>query len=216
MYCVLNYISSRDYEDYFRDKTEGDKEKIIDEFVNFIKEMHSIPIKVFSGCLKSNVLYARNLAFYKYKLEINNFNIDYDTLLPILKRYDLSDDFNKSIQIFSNFDWNDNENVVCHNDLHRGNIMIDDGNMNGIIDFGDCIYTNYNVEFISIFKWQEGITIKIAKKYEEIMNKKLDIEFIFSVIKLGIYAKITSKLENLEKYLEKLYYYGNLSNLLLK
>ncbi|MDR3290118.1 MAG: aminoglycoside phosphotransferase family protein [Rickettsiales bacterium] len=200
-FCVLNYIPSMDLEHAnMFENIDTKQPNIVDDLTNFIKEMHSISISLF----EKDKLDANNLPFYKYKLTMNNLNFNYDNLLPFLKTNNLEDDFNCCLQIFSDFEWKDEDNVLCHNDLHQGNIMVDNVKMNGIIDFGDTIYTNYNVEFISILKWQKPMAMQIAKKYEKITGRKLNFAFILSVIKLNIYAKVSVKINESEKYLQKI------------
>ena len=99
----------------------------------------------------------------------------------------------------SNFEYKDEDDVLCHNDLHKGNIMVNDGTISGIIDFGDAIYTNYNIEFISIFKWNEKIIIDIKEKYEELTGRELNIDFIISVLRLFNYVKISNNIGNFDK-----------------
>lgn len=173
---------------------------IVDDFSNFLKEIHSVDIKV----LKKYKLDADNLPFYKYRLSLSNFSFNYDTLPDLLKKYNLDDDFNNCVNTFTAFDYRDEDDVLCHNDLHKGNIIVDNGKLSGIIDFGDTIYTNYNIEFISIFKWQEEIIIDIKQKYEEITGRKLNISFITSVIKMALYSKISYTEGDITKYLKRL------------
>lgn len=173
---------------------------IVDDFSNFLKEIHSVDIKV----LKKYKLDADNLPFYKYRLSLSNFSFNYDTLPDLLKKYNLDDDFNNCVNTFTAFDYRDEDDVLCHNDLHKGNIIVNNETLSGIIDFGDTIYTNYNIEFISIFKWQEEIIIDIKQKYEEITGRKLNISFITSVIKMALYSKISYTECDITKYLKRL------------
>lgn len=173
---------------------------IVDDFSNFLKEIHSVDIKV----LKKYKLDADNLPFYKYRLSLSNFSFNYDTLPDLLKKYNLDDDFNNCVNTFTAFDYRDEDDVLCHNDLHKGNVIVGNGKLSGIIDFGDTIYTNYNIEFISIFKWQEEIIIDIKQKYEEITGRKLNISFITSVIKMALYSKISYTECDITKYLKRL------------
>lgn len=173
---------------------------IVDDFSNFLKEIHSVDIKV----LKKYKLDADNLPFYKYRLSLSNFSFNYDTLPDLLKKYNLDDDFNNCVNTFTAFDYRDEDDVLCHNDLHKGNVIVNNEKLSGIIDFGDTIYTNYNIEFISIFKWQEEIIIDIKQKYEEITGRKLNISFITSVIKMALYSKISYTEGDITKYLKRL------------
>lgn len=173
---------------------------IVDDFSNFLKEIHSVDIKV----LKKYKLNADNLPFYKYRLSLSNFSFNYDTLPDFLKKYNLDDDFNNCVNTFTAFDYRDEDDVLCHNDLHKGNIIVNNEKLSGIIDFGDTIYTNYNIEFISVFKWQEEIIINIKQKYEEITGRKLNIPFITSIIKMALYSKISYTEGDITKYLKRL------------
>ncbi len=195
IFSVLDLITGEDF-----DNTTGD---IIDDFTNFLKELHSIDVEP----LKKYNLDAENLPFYKYRLDLNNFSFNYDVLPDILKKYNLEDDFSKNLRIFTNFNYRDEEDVLCHNDLHKGNIMINNGKLSGIIDFGDTIYTNYNIEFLSIFKWREKFIINIIEKYEEITGRKLNTKFIIAIVKLAVYSKISYNAKEIKKYLEQLKFY---------
>ena len=176
----------------------------VDDFVNFLKELHSI-----KNVKKLKNVDAENLPFYKYRITLNNFVFDYTILMNLFKKYNLEEDFNNCLKILSNFEYKDEDDVLCHNDLHKGNVIVNNGELSGIIDFGDCIYTNYNIEFISIFKWQDKSIIDIKEKYEEITERKLNIPFIFSIIKLAIYLKMCYK-EDIEKYLKRLELFNEL------
>ena len=176
----------------------------VDDFVNFLKELHSI-----KNVKKLKKVDAENLPFYKYRITLNNFVFDYTILMNLFKKYNLEEDFNNCLKILSNFEYKDEDDVLCHNDLHKGNVIVNNGELSGIIDFGDCIYTNYNIEFISIFKWQDKSIIDIKEKYEEITERKLNIPFIFSIIKLAIYLKMCYK-EDIEKYLKRLELFNEL------
>ena len=161
-------------------------------------------VAVMFKVLKKYKLDADNLPFYKYRLSLSNFSFNYDTLPDLLKKYNLDDDFNNCVNTFTAFDYRDEDDVLCHNDLHKGNVIVGNGKLSGIIDFGDTIYTNYNIEFISIFKWQEEIIIDIKQKYEEITGRKLNISFITSVIKMALYSKISYTEGDITKYLKRL------------
>ena len=176
--------------DYYKSKPD-----ISTPLANFLKELHSIDIKL----LKKYNLDARNLPFYKYRLNLTNFQFNYENLTPFLKEYNLENDFNNTISTFANFEYKDEDDVLCHNDLHKGNIMVDNGTISGIIDFGDSIYTNYNIEFISIFKWNEKIIIDIKEKYEKLTGRLLNIDFIISVLRLFNYVKISNNIGNFDK-----------------
>ncbi|GMO56263.1 MAG: hypothetical protein Ta2D_00850 [Rickettsiales bacterium] len=194
LFSLLDYIDGIDYEN-------SDKPDITTDLVCFLKELHSIDVKIFKNYEKLNAV---NLPFYKYKLTLDNLPFEYDTLSPLLKKYDLEQDFNDCIKIFTNFEWDDKDNVICHNDLHQGNIMVKDGKITGIIDFGDTIYTNYNVEFVSILKWKDSNILKnIIGVYEKETGRKIDIKFIIAVLKLQTYLKLNFKNDD-EKYLNRL------------
>lgn len=197
-FSVLKFING---ENLYKTKLNS-----VDDFVNFLKEIHSV-----KNVKKLKKVDIDNLPFHKYRLTLNNFSFNYDVLLNILKEHELEDDFNNCLKVFSDFIYNDEDDVLCHNDLHKGNVIVNNGELNGIIDFGDSIYTNYNIEFISIFKWQEKIIIDIKEKYEEITGRKLNTDFIISVIKLTIYLKMSYKVDDIEKYLKRLELFTELS-----
>ncbi len=201
IFSVLDLILEKDL-----NNTTGN---IVDDFAKFLKELHSVDVKP----LKKYNLNAENLAFYKYRLDLNNFSFNYDVLPDILKKYNLEEDFNNNLRIFANFNYKDEDDVLCHNDLHKGNIIINEGKLSGIIDFGDTIYTNYNIEFVSIFKWkEEEVIVNITKKYEEITGRKLNIDFIIAISKLSVYSKISYNTKEIEKYLEQLKFYDFVKN----
>ncbi len=186
---------------------------ISDEFVKFLKELHYIDAEIF----KKDNLDAKNLPFFKYRLDLSNFNFNYDTLMVFLKKYNLDDDFQNSIRNFSSFEYKDEDDVICHNDLHMGNIMVDGEKISGIIDFGDAIFANYNMEFISIIKWRNNLSLEIVKKYQKQTGRKLDIHFILSIVKLAIYLKASYVNENdFEKHKTRLEYFTKVEELLLE
>lgn len=198
IFSVLDLIAGEDL--------NNANEDITDDFVNFLKELHSVDVVP----LKKYNLDAENLPFYKYRLDLNNFSFNYDVLPDILKKYNLEDDFNTNLRTFTSFNYKDEDDVLCHNDLHKGNIMVNDGKLSGIIDFGDTIYTNYNIEFVSIIKWREKFVIDIIKKYEEITGRKVDLKFVIAIVKLAVYSKISYNVKEIKKYLDQLDFYNKL------
>lgn len=185
---------------------------IVGDFTNFLKELHSVNIDIF----KKYNLNADNLQFYRFRLGLNNFSFNYDTLSDILKKYKMEDDFNKSLHIFTNFNFKEEDDVLCHDDLHKGNVLIDkEGKLNDIIDFGDAVHTNYNIEFVSILKWRKKIVVDIIQKYQEITNRKLNIEFINSIVKLAVYSKISHNTGEIKEYLKKLEFYNTVERLFM-
>jgi aminoglycoside 2''-phosphotransferase len=194
IFSLLDYIEG----DTLEIKNDID---ISDDLTSFLYSLHSININIFKSFDKLN---ANNLPFYKYKLKLTNFTFNNDILNKFLNSFKLQNDFNNCIRIFSDFEWKDEENVLCHNDLHMGNIMINNNKISGIIDFGDCIYTNYNIEFISILKWKNNSFIKqIIKKYENLTSRTVNLNFIIAVLKLQTYSKFGVN-NNENKCLERL------------
>jgi aminoglycoside 2''-phosphotransferase len=100
--------------------------------------------------------------------------------------------------------------VICHNDLHGGNFLINkkNGRITGIIDFGDVSIRNYSTEFFMLFEDDERLAMETLKKYEKLLNKKVDLEYIETMRKYRAYRKIgegiTKGVETPQKFFKKI------------
>jgi aminoglycoside 2''-phosphotransferase len=101
----------------------------------FLKELHSIPNNF--GLKKIQLQ-----DFYKDRI-----NKNYNSLLDVF-----GDEFKQNCDFFFNI--NNFQNVVCHNDLHNANIIIDPekNKLNGIIDFSDMVFCDYHADFVFLSK----------------------------------------------------------------
>ncbi|MDM1549544.1 phosphotransferase [Empedobacter falsenii] len=78
-------------------------------------------------------------------------------------------------QICKIFDETDSEALFgfCHNDSHHENIIIREGRLACVIDFGDTEYGSIYAEFTRYVKDYPDYFEIIVKTYEELSNKKL-------------------------------------------
>lgn len=74
------------------------------------------------------------------------------------------------------------DNVLIHNDFYTDNFFVNkDYHLQGVIDFGNCAFLNYNFEFRKIVSHEEGehdFWKRIIRYYEELSGRKIDIEII--------------------------------------
>jgi aminoglycoside phosphotransferase (APT) family kinase protein len=75
-----------------------------------------------------------------------------------------------------------NDKCLIHNDFYPPNFFIDDNfRLKAVIDFARAQFNNFNFDFRKIISYQEGekdFWDRIVKTYENITQKRIDIEII--------------------------------------
>ena len=148
-------------------------DKLSTYLAKFFAELHSI--KITNDFQKDNQHY-----FINQEQE--------DT---ILKHFEsdksMINDFLNTKEYLKNYEKVEKDMCICHDDLHFGNIIIDNGKPSGIIDFGDMIVCNYNRDFYQLCmrdfnaKFENnfnGLSKLTIEKYEKISGKKVDLKYL--------------------------------------
>ena len=99
--------------------------------------------------------------------------------------------------------YNENDNVLCHDDLHEENILIDKNGLSGIIDFGCVKIRKFDTEFSHLFEYDVELNLMIIKEYEKLTGRKVDINYALAVNKIRVYGSLLWFFEtNNKKYIE--------------
>ena len=166
------------------------KDKVAEGVAKFLAELHSI---------KTDKIKTEEFSLEDYQIEGNNIEI----INKYLKDKNKIEEFNKTIEAFKKESKNlrIEDQVICHDDVNENNILINErGELEGIIDFGNSIKRNYNVDFTALLKWDYELITKIIKKYEEITKRKVNLKYAILVQKIKCYGGIIYCLnENDEK-----------------
>lgn len=78
--------------------------------------------------------------------------------------------------------------VLCHNDLNENNILIHNGKVSGIIDFGNAMRRDFTVEFAALMKYDFGLTRLMAKQYESMSGRSVDLTVAALIQRLRCYG----------------------------
>jgi aminoglycoside 2''-phosphotransferase len=171
IYSKHNLIKGIEYSKY---KGSINKKQLAKDLAKFAMELHSIKtnfeIKHFSTTDFMDMINDKEfLDFYLTKDELQDFK----KCKEFLDKY-------------SNFRCDDN--VICHDDINENNIVILNGKLNGIIDFGNCRCENRSVEFATLLKFDAELTLLWIKEYEKLTNRKIDINYALQIQKFRCYA----------------------------
>ena len=96
-------------------------------------------------------------------------------------------DFLNTKEYLKNYEKVEKDMCICHDDLHFGNIIINNNKPSGIIDFGDMVVCNYNRDFYQLCirdfnaKFENnfyGLSKLTIEKYEKMSGKKVDLKYL--------------------------------------
>ena len=66
--------------------------------------------------------------------------------------------------------------VVCHNDLHCENIVVNNGRLSGFIDFGEAGINPRLTDFFHLYRLDRDLAVDVIKEYNKISDCKIDIK----------------------------------------
>lgn len=179
--------------DFYKSKLDSfSKENVAKQVAKFYFELHSINIEEVDFLKKR-----------RFNLENYDMADESGKLRDILGN-DFDDDFKEKMsflyEIHNNFDAS--ENVLCHRDLHEENIIINDNSLSGIIDFGNSLIANRNIDFATILEYDVEFGLLVLKEYEKLSNIKLNLKYIFYLQKVICYNNLLYFFETSnEKYI---------------
>lgn len=66
--------------------------------------------------------------------------------------------------------------VLCHNDLHTGNIIVKDCNLRGFIDFGEAGINPRINDFFHLYRLDRELAVDVINEYNKLSNYKIGIK----------------------------------------
>lgn len=66
--------------------------------------------------------------------------------------------------------------VLCHNDLHSGNIIVKDNKLSGFIDFGEAGVNPRITDFFHLYRLDRDLAVDVIKEYNKISDYKIDVK----------------------------------------
>ena len=191
---VEDYISGVELRDAVSNLSDSQKETVGKVLANFVAEVHSISVED------------------KKEEEININLSKYDRSLSILKEYLQEDVYQKLVDLKSNYKnlLQNKQFWLTHGDLNAGNIMIDSqGNVSGIIDFGNMEYYIPEIEFVHMYFFDTTIYSAMLKNYIQPIEDK-EVVFLELVVNIRHFKNIknfedrkTKCLNNIQMLLNK-------------
>lgn len=153
------------------------KKKLSKQIAQFLYELHSININNFQN------IETQQFDVYYYDI------IDKNKILKELLQNDFIDDLDLSIDYLLKYNHFEKENnVLCHNDLHEENIIVNKNGLAGIIDFTELCIKKRENDFGNLFVYDFNLGLMIIKEYELLINQKLDLEYIYNLQKIKCYG----------------------------
>ena len=145
------------------DLDENSLNKILDDIVLFLKELHSIPINNFNFIKSENNDY--NIYRDKFKKE-----------MYIRLKWKIDDIYIDKLKVYIDklFDLNFDNQVLVHTDIQEKNIIFNysENKISWVIDFTDCRISWKEQDFVHFIDWWEKIFKKIIIKYFWFYNDK--------------------------------------------
>ena len=143
---------------------------------NLINQIHSIKLEGFGEIKKGKGEYKTE---YDYLFSWLNFDKNKNNNL--LEKYNFEAFFKENIEILNNKD-----SYFLHGDISYTNVLINDNNISGMVDFGDCIAgpIEYDLALFFIKIKNDENWNAFIKGYGKIFNKK---KFDIYIIAFGIW-----------------------------
>jgi aminoglycoside phosphotransferase (APT) family kinase protein len=102
---------------------------------------------------------------------------------------------------YKNFDPDDD--VLCHNDLHEENFIVNDAGLSGVIDFSCVTRMKRDSDFTHLLEYDPQLAFWTVEEYEKLTGKKIDMEYAYNVQKVRCYGLLIWFLEEKnEKYID--------------
>lgn len=166
-------IKGISYHELNYNERKGVAEELSTYLAKFFAELHSI--KITNDFQKDNQHY-----FINQEQE--------NTILNYYKNdKNMVNDFLNTKEYLKNYEKVEKDMCICHDDLHFGQIIINNNKPSGIIDFGDMVVCNYNKDFYQLCmrdfnaKFEnnfDGLSKLTIEKYEKMSDKKVDLKYL--------------------------------------
>jgi len=184
---VEEYINGEELRKSILKINNSEKREIGRVLARFINQVHNINIK-------------------GNKEEEININLSkFDKSLGILKEYINDTMFQKLIQIKEVYKQLLQEKDFCltHGDLNEGNIMIENGKVSGVIDFGNMEYYIPEIEFVHMYFFDKVIYEAMVKNYPKQINEK-NIVFLELIVNIRHFKNIRNFEDKKNKCLQNI------------
>ena len=147
----------------------GERQRFINDYVDFIVALHSIDI----NDLKKNVPSIGTNTNHKYR--------DFDCVRKYIKQYFTDDELNHFQKIWDEFPDDAPEDLMLvHQDFGGNNSLVDkDYRLTGVFDFGNSCISSTTEEFFRLYEHgQESLLKDILSEYEQRTGIKVNIEVL--------------------------------------
>lgn len=93
--------------------------------------------------------------------------------------------------------------VLCHTDLNENNFLLDNNKLVGVIDFGNACRRNFSTEFSTLLKYDYDLVMRIAKHYQALTGRKIDMAYALLFQKIRCFDGIienATHIDNVNRY----------------
>ncbi len=143
----------------------NNRHKVAKDIAELLSAIHSIPLSEVQKITQKYNKICRN----ENKIALTEF--DYNTAKTyILETSDGKinlDAFKVEIQT--------NDFTLCHNDLHADNIIVNNSNFNGFIDFGEAGINPRINDFFHLYRLDRDFSVDVIKEYNKLSDYQIDI-----------------------------------------
>lgn len=171
---VEEFIDGKELRDSITELNDLQKQQIGRVLAKFVEQMHNINIE-------------------GNKEEELNINLSkYERSLGILKDFLSKEVYQKLVKTKDNYKQLLQSKDFCltHGDLNAGNIMIDEnGNVSGVIDFGNMEYYIPEIEFVHMYFFDRVIYDAMVQNYPKSIDEK-EIVFLELVVNVRHFKNI--------------------------
>ncbi len=181
--------------DFYKSKVDLSlKRKIAKQLAKFYVELHSVDTDNFDF-LKDRGFH---LEGYDISDKVNELK---EILGDDFIEENISEKMDYLYETHNHFD--EMDKVLCHGDIHEENIIINNGNLSGIIDFGNVFIGNRNVDFSSILEYDIDFGLSVIEEYEKSIKQNLNRKYILYLQQIRCYSNLLYFVANGdEKYTE--------------
>ena len=142
-----------------------DTPKLAQDLGQFLSGLHNIKTNLFEPILSS--------IEHMFNLELRMFDLLGYRINSTTKEYLKNTVFSPTNEVFQN----SIQPVLCHHDLHLGNLLVDkNGRLSGVLDFGCARIANRSCDLKLISSYQSSKVQKIfLDTYKQNTNKEIDL-----------------------------------------
>ena len=174
-------IKGKQYTDAVAEMSKAQKDQLARDLAEFLVQLHGI----------------------KTDLPVNQYSLDEFSALKNVKS-SLKQDAAQIKKILSDFAAKnlllDPKNaVLCHTDLNENNILIEDGRLCGVIDFGGASVCERSIDFAALTKFDYELAKNMVQYYTEISGNAVDFDYSVIIEKMICYNGIVEACNDIER-----------------